>query len=136
MRSVLAVFGGFVIFYVLYGMLETTTVRALAGAPITDVAGYLAVRNRPGVAAAQFALVPLAGLLAGYMTGRIAGIREVFHGAAAAMFAGGLIIQGFMTSDVAPHALALRALLVVVAAAALIIGAYVRGQARILGSQT
>jgi hypothetical protein len=136
MRSILAVFGGFAIFYVLYGMLETTLVRTVAGAPIQDVAGYLAVRNRPGITAAQFVLVPLAGLLAGYMTGRIAGLREPFHGAAAALFVGGLLIQGFMTSDLAPHSVLLRALLVLVGMSAVMTGAYVRGRARILGSQS
>jgi hypothetical protein len=136
MRSVLAVFGGVAIFYVLYGMLETTMVRAVAGAPIQDVASYLAVRNRTGMTAAQFAIVPLAGVLAGYMTGRIANIREMFHGAAAALFVAGILIQEFMTADVTPHSVILRAVLVALGGAALITGAYVRGQARILGSQT
>jgi hypothetical protein len=136
MRSILAVFGGFAIFYVLYGMLETTLVRTVAGTPIQDVAGYLAVRNRPGITSAQFALVPLAGLLAGYMAGRIAGLRELFHGSAAALFVAGLLIQGFMTSDLAPHSVLLRALLVLVGMAAVITGAYIRGRARILGSQS
>ena len=136
MRSVLAVFGGAAIFYVLYGMLETTLVRAIAGMPIQDMAAYLAVRNRSGMTGAQFVIVPLAGVLAGYMTGRIANVREMFHGAAAALFAAGILIQEFMTADVTPHSVLLRALLVALGGAALITGAYVRGQARIVGSQS
>lgn len=136
MRSILAVFGGLAVFYVVYSMLETTLVRTLAGGPIQDIAGYLAIRNRPGVATAQFALVPVAGLLAGYMSGRIAGMRELFHGAAVSLFIASLLIQGFMTSDLAPYSVLLRALLVVIGVAATMAGAYVRGQARILGSQS
>jgi len=136
MRSGIAVLAGLLIFYVLYGMLETTLVRATAGAPIEDLAAYLAVRNRPLMVTAQFLIVPLAALLAGYMTAKIAGAREMVHGGAAALLVAAALIRNFMTADAAPRSIALRAALVVLAAGALSTGAYVREQARILGSQS
>ena len=136
MRSAIAVLGGFLIFYVLYGMMETTLVRAFAGAPIENLASYLAVRNRPLMGAAQFVIVPFAALLAGYMTAKIATAHEMAHGACAAVLVGAALLYNLVTADAAPRSIALRALLVVTAVAALSSGAYVRGQARILGSQS
>jgi hypothetical protein len=136
MRSAIAVLGGLLVFYVLYGMLETTLVRATAGAPINDIATYLAVRNRPMMAAAQFAIVPLAGVLAGYLTAKLATAHELAHGIAASVLVAGALIRNFMTADTTPHSIALRALLILSGAAALTTGAYIRGQARILGSQS
>jgi hypothetical protein len=58
------------------------------------------------------------------------------HGAIAALLVGGALIRNFMSADAAPRSVVLRAVLVALAAGALSTGAYVREQARILGSQS
>jgi len=131
-RSILAVLGGFVIFYVLHSMMELMLVQAVAPAPLENINDYLAVRNRPDVALAQFGLVAVAALLDGYMTGKIAGRQELQHAGAGAAVLAVMLYQTFSGEGALPLSWPVQAGLLIVAMAAITAGAYVRGRARML----
>jgi hypothetical protein len=98
-RSGIAVGGGFVVFSILFRLLGPNL-----GAILPTVAG---------------------GLMAGYLTARIAQTRELLHGGATAgLTAASLIVQPVLT-------LQERVLVAAIAAAAITAGAWVRGQARV-----
>ena len=97
-RSGIAVAAGFAVFSVLFALLGPTL-----GAILTTVA---------------------AGLMAGYLTAKIAGAREVAHGGATA----GLVAASMIVQPALP--LAARILVAVIAIAAITAGAWVRGHAR------
>jgi hypothetical protein len=100
-RSGIAVGGGFVVFTILFRLLGPTL-----GAILPTVAG---------------------GLMAGYLTAKIAQRRELLHGGATAgLTAASVIAQPVLT-------LSARVLVAAIAAAAITAGAWVRGQARASG---
>jgi hypothetical protein len=69
------------------------------------------------------------GLMAGYVTAKIIQSRELAHGGAAAGLAAGYLL-------LAPLPAPTGAMLAVIAALAVTGGAWVRGQARTIGSQS
>jgi hypothetical protein len=126
-RSILAVLGGFVIFNVLSQLLETAAVTLAGGGPPPDQAAYLAVRNRPGVLVATIGVTVAAGLLAGYMAAKIAGLYELRHALGVAALATGQLLMVF-TTEFAPPLWA-RVALLATAPSAMLLGAWVRASA-------
>lgn len=126
-RSVLAVLGGFVLFQVLTQLLEFTLVAVVAGGPPADEAAYLAVRNRPGVLIARIGATFAAGLLAGYMAGKLAGVQEWRHALGAAALVTGQLLMEFGTVFAPP--MWTRVALLATAAPAMLLGAWVRASA-------
>lgn len=126
-RSILAVLGGFVLFQVLTQLLELTLVAVAGGGPPADEAAFLAVRNRPGVLVVRVGYTVAAGLLAGYMAGKIAGLHELRHALAAAALVTGQLLMEFTTEFAPP--LWTRAALLMTAAPAMLLGAWVRASA-------
>jgi hypothetical protein len=84
-RSIIAVLGGIGLFALVTETLEFTLVTAAAGGAISDMAAYFAVRNRPVILAAKLLYNTLAAILAGYMTAKIAGLRELLYAALVAI---------------------------------------------------
>jgi hypothetical protein len=112
--------------------LERTLVAALAQAPLTSEAAYLAVRNRPAVLAATVITHGFASLLTGYIVGKLAGQREVQHAIAASIVATILYAASFVASNAMLPPIWARAVILFITPPALIAGAYVRGQARMV----
>ena len=110
--------------------LERTLVAALAPGVPTDAAGYLAVRNRPGVLAVTVVTHGLASLLTGYVLGRLAGTLEVQHAIATAVIATVAYALASVTPSVMLPPLWARACVLAITPPALIAGAYIRAQAR------
>ena len=84
MRGIIGVMGGLVLYMVISEVLETALVAATSEVRPTDVASYYAARNRPAILGAKLAYNTLTALLAGYMTAKVAGEREMVHGRMAA----------------------------------------------------
>ena len=132
-RSIIGVLGGIVIISLLGQLLEVPLVNAFAAEPITDLNGYLAVRNQPPIHIALLAIAAITGVLAGYMVAKIAGQYELRHAAFAAGLQALLLIRGFAAEDAAAAFPAwLRLGLVLVTVAAMLLGAAVRARAVIL----
>ena len=112
--------------------LEQTLVQALAPAPLKDEASYVAIRNRPNVLAIIVATHAVASLLTGYVLARLAGSHEVQHAAATAAIATLLLVSASATPNVMVPPVWVRMAMAVITPAALIAGAYVRGQARVI----
>ena len=74
-RSVAAVLAGLGLVSILVDVLEFTLINAVTGGALTDIAGYLAVRNRPIMLGAQLGYTSIAAVLGGYLTARVAGTR-------------------------------------------------------------
>ena len=97
-RSGIAIAAGFVVFSILFSLMGP-----MLGAILTTVPG---------------------GLMAGYLTAKIAQSREALHGGATAgLVAASIVVQPVLT-------LPARILVAAIAAAAITAGAWVRGQAR------
>ena len=129
-RSIVAVLCGIVLVSVVVEVLEFTLVNARAGGRITDMPGYFAVLNRPGMTAARFAYNAVAAFLGGYLTARIAGHREMLHGAIAAVMKSGALIWGFTAGEYATFTpLPVRVALVLLTAPAMIAGSALRAAA-------
>lgn len=129
-RSIVAVLGAFALIALLTEALEFTLISAVAGGSITDMAGYLAVRNRPGMLGAKIAYTCAAGILGGYMAAKIAGTRELLHGAIAAGLQTVTMLWGFTAGEFAGSMpLWTRAALVLVTGPAMLAGASIRARA-------
>src|SRR4029079_17657660 len=102
------------------------------GVQIKDEAAYLAVRNRPIVLAVTLVTHGLASLLTGYVLAKLAGTGEVRHAAATA----GLFTIAMIGAAAAPNVMLppiwVRMVMLLITPPALIAGAYVRGQARMI----
>ena len=113
-------------------ILGAALLQAVAGGPITDQASFLAVFDRPVVPALVVVTHGFAALLSGYVLGKLAGTHEVQHAAATA----GLAILMFLAAQAAPNMMVpplwVRVAMIAVTPPALIAGAYVRGQARLI----
>lgn len=112
--------------------LERTIVMTLAQAPLQDEASYVAIRNRPMVLAISVVTHALASLLTGYVLARLAGSYEVQHALVTAALVILLIAFASATPNVLMPPLWVRAAMIFITPPALIAGAYVRGQARII----
>jgi hypothetical protein len=134
-RSVLVVVAALLLLGFIDQTLERTLVGALGGTAVTDVASYLAIRNRPVVLSVTMVTHAFAALLTGYMLGRLAGTQEVRHATAAAVLATLLMVAASTTANEMLPPVWVRVAMGVITPPALIAGAYVRGQARIAREQ-
>jgi hypothetical protein len=129
-RSIVAVLAGMGFVSILVEVLEFTLVNAVAGGSITDLAGYFAVRNRPGMLGAQLGYNAVAALLGGYLTARVAGGRELLH----AGISGGLkttaLAWGFVAGEYAELTpVWMRIALILMTGPAMLAGASIRARA-------
>ena len=130
LRSAAAVIGGVALISLIVEPLEFTLVNAIADQPIQDMAGYFAVRNRPGMLAAKLVYNTLAAILGGYMTARIAQTEELKHGALAAAVQTTALIWGFTAGEYASAMpVWMRIAIVLVMGPAMMAGAWIRAQA-------
>ena len=130
LRSAAAVIGGVALISLIVEPLEFTLVNAVADQPIQDMAGYFAVRNRPGILAAKLVYNTLAAILGGYMTARIAQTEELKHGALAAAVQTTALIWGFTAGEYASAMpVWMRIAIVLVMGPAMMAGAWIRAQA-------
>jgi hypothetical protein len=129
-RSILAVLGGVALVNIVTQLLEAMLIAAAAGGPVTDPAALFAVRNRPAVLGAKLASDALVALLAGYMTAKIAGHRELLHAGAAAVVVTAALARGFTIGEgAALTPVWMRVALVAVTGPAMIAGASIRARA-------
>jgi len=131
-RSVAVVVLGLLLLGFIDQTLEKTLVQVLAQEQIKDEAAYLAVRNRPMVLMFTVVSHGFAALLTGYVLGKLAGTREVQHAAGTA----GLFTVAMIGASSAPNVMLppmwVRLAMLLITPPALIAGAYVRGQARMI----
>ena len=132
-RSIAVVVAGLLLLGFIDQTLERTLVMVLAqGVEIKDEASYLAIRNRPIVLAVTLVTHGLASLLTGYVLAKLAGVREVQHAAATA----GLFTVAMIGASASPNVMLppiwVRMVMLAITPPALIAGAYVRGQARVI----
>ena len=132
-RSVAVVVLGLLLIGFIDQTLEKTLVQVLAqGEPIKDEAAYLAIRNRPMVLVFTVISHGFAALLTGYVIGKLAGTREVQHAAGTA----GLFTVALIGASSAPNVMLpptwVRLAMLALTPPALMAGAYVRGQARMI----
>ena len=129
-RSIIAVLGAFGLIALVTEALEFTLVSAASGGSITDMASYLAVRNRPGLLAAKIAYTGAAGILGGYMAAKVAGTREMLHGGIAAALQTATLLWAFTAGEFAGSTpLWAKAALVAVTGPAMLAGASIRARA-------
>ena len=129
-RSIIAVLGGIGLFALVTEALEFTLVTAAAGGSISDMPAYFAVRNRPVVLAAKLLYSTLAAILAGYMTAKIAGRRELLHAAVVAIVQTMALVWGFTVGEYASFTpVWMRVALVLTTGPAMMLGASIRARA-------
>ena len=131
-RSIAVVVAALLLLGFIDQTLERTLVMTLAQAPVQDEAAYLAIRNRPAVLAFTVVTHALASLLTGYVLAKLAGSHEVQHAMVTAALAVMLIGFASLTPNIMLPPLWVRAAMVLITPPALIAGAYVRGQARLI----
>jgi hypothetical protein len=125
-RSTVAVIGGLALTSLLTQLLEFAVVSA-AGGGVTDMPGYFAVRNRPGVFAAVLASGTLVAVLGGYIAAKVAGQREVVHGLVMAAIQTAALAFGATVGDFATMVpLWMRIATVLVTGPAMLAGAAIR----------
>ena len=130
LRSIIAVLGGIGLVSIVVETLEFTLVNAAAGGTITDMAGYFAVRNRPAILGAKLVYNTLAAILGGYMTARVAGVREMMHAGVAAVAQTAALIWGFTAGEYAAFTpIWMRIALVLLTGPAMLTGASIRARA-------
>ena len=128
-RSIIAVLGGIGLFALVTETLEFTLVSAAAGGSISDMAAF-AVRNRPVILAAKLLYNTLAAILAGYMTAKIAGLRELLHAAVVAIVQTMALVWGFTVGEYASFTpVWMRVALVLTTGPAMMLGASIRARA-------
>ena len=101
LRSLLAVLVGIGLISLVVEPLEFTLVNAAASGPISDMAGYFAVRNQPGILTAKLVYTSAAALLGGYVAAKVAGRAEMAHVGFAATAQTAALIWGATTSEYA-----------------------------------
>ena len=129
-RSIIAVLGGLGLFALVTETLEFTLVTAAAGGSISDMPAYFAIRNRPVILAAKLLYNTLAAILAGYMTAKIAGRRELLHAAMVAIVQTIALVWGFTGGEYASFTpIWMRVALVLTTGPAMVLGASIRARA-------
>ena len=131
-RSIVVVLAAILLLGFIDQTLEQTLVMAMADAPIKDEASYVAVRNRSPVLAFLLATHAVAALLTGYVLAKLAGSHEVQHAAAAAALLTLLLVAASTAPNVLVPPIWVRVAMAVITPPALIAGAYIRGQARLV----
>jgi hypothetical protein len=130
-RSLLAIMGGLALTSLLTQVLEATLVTAVGGGEVTDLASYVAVRSRPAVSAAVLASSTLVALLGGYTAARVAGQREIQHGAAIALIQTAALVWGSTVGEFAATApIWMRIATLITTGPAMFAGAVIRARAR------
>ena len=132
-RSIAVVVAGLLLLGFIDQTLERTLVLTLAqGVEIKDEAAYLAIRNRPMVLAVTLVTHAFASLLTGYVLAKLAGKSEVQHAAATAALFTVAMIGASATPNVMLPPVWVRLVMMLITPPALIAGAYIRGQARVI----
>jgi len=134
-RSIVVVLAAMLLLGFIDQTLEQTLVMALADAPVKDETAYVAIRNRPPVLAALLATHAVAALLTGYVLAKLAGSHEVQHAAAAAALVTLLLVAASAAPNVLIPPVWVRVAMAVITPPALIAGAYIRGQARVIRAE-
>jgi len=130
LRSIIAVLGGIALVSLIVEPLEFSLVNAISDEPITDMAGYFAVRNQPGILAAKVVYNTLAAVLGGYMTAKLAGTEEMRHAGVAALAQTAAFLWGFTAGEYASYTpVWMRVTLVLVTGPAMMAGAAIRANA-------
>ena len=135
LRSVVAVVGGVLLLNFMSSTLQSTLVSVLAQGTPADEAAYLAVRNRPSVLAIALVTHVLAATLAGYIVAKIAAVHEVRHAIAAALLLAAGYASTFMTENALLPPAWVRIAMVVLTPLALVGGAHIRAEARVIQAE-
>jgi hypothetical protein len=132
LRGIIGVMGGLVLYMVISEVLETALVGATTDARPTDVASYYAARNTAAILGAKLAYNSLTALWSGYMTAKVAGEREMYYGSMAAFVQTAELAWRFLVNENAGFTPAwMRAFLVLSTGPAMLLGASIRGRARV-----
>lgn len=134
-RSIVVVLAAMLLLGFIDQTLEQTLVMSLANAPVKDEASYIAVRNRPQVLTALLVTHAIAALLTGYVLAKLAGSHEVQHAAATAALVTLLLVAASVAPNVLIPPLWVRVTMAVITPPALMAGAYIRGQARVIRAE-
>jgi hypothetical protein len=131
-RGLIGVMGGLVLYMVISEVLETALVGATTETRPTDLASYYAARNTPAILGAKLAYNSLTALWSGYMTARLAGERETYYGSMAGFVQTAELAWRFLLNENAGFTPAwMRAFLVLSTGPAMLLGASIRGRARV-----
>ncbi len=129
-RSAVAVLAGLGLISLVVEPLEFTLVNAVSGGEVSDMAGYFAIRNQPGILAAKLVYNTLAAILGGYLTAKVARTNEMRHAAVAAAAQTLSFIWGFTAGEYAAFTpVWMRVALVVLSGPAILLGASIRASA-------
>lgn len=126
-RSLLAIIAAPVMISLIVRSLGLTLINAVAGAPVTSVGQYFAIRNRPSILFAELVYTTLAGVLAGYVTAKIATRDQIRYAAGAAALQTVIFIFGFTSGETAALTpVWMRIALVLLIGPAMVFGASIR----------
>jgi hypothetical protein len=131
-RSIAVVLAGVLLIAFIDQTLERTLVMAMANAPVQDEQAYLAIRNQLSVLGIMIVTHALAALLTGYVLAKLAGSYEVQHAGVTATFVVLLLLGASASPNVLVPPTWVRLTMAVVTPPAMIAGAYIRGQARMI----
>jgi hypothetical protein len=134
-RGITAVLGALVLFSAITQVLEYSLVSASAGGAVSDMPSYLAALNRPSNLAVKAVANVMVGLLAGYMTAKIARAHEMMFAGIAAAAETCSLVYGFTMGEYVVLPLWFRALLAFTTGPAMMAGAWVRMQARLAAGE-
>ena len=134
-RSVAVVLVAWLLIAFIDQTLELVLVNAVGQGSVKDEASFLVVRNRPVVLTMTVMTHALASLLSGYLLGKLAGANEVQHAIATAVFATIASAFAFVAPNVMLPPVWVRIAKLAITPPALIAGAYVRGQARLVRAE-
>lgn len=130
LRSILAVAFGILMFGLLDQFLETTLVGAVAGAKVANADTYFAIRNEPLVLGGKIVYTALIGLLAGYMTAKIAAREEMPHTFITAVAIAGQYLWAYTQTEFAQYTPAwVKVAVPFIAGAAILFGGWIRSRA-------
>lgn len=128
-RSVIAVLGAIVIIFFLTGLLEGPAIGVLAARRPATMEELVAARAEPAVVLARLGIAGVVSLLAGYLTGKIAGRREVTHALVAAAIQSFILVRDFAAQSGGAVPITTQLVFVFVTVGAMILGATVRARA-------
>jgi hypothetical protein len=130
LRSIGGVLGGLGVISFIIQVMEFSLVMAMAGGRVADMSQYLVIANQTGILAAKLVYYPVAGLLGGYVTARVAMNYEMHHAAAAAAAQTVALIWGFTRGEFASYTpIGVRVALIILTGPAMMVGAAVRTRA-------
>jgi hypothetical protein len=138
LRSILAVAFGVLMIGLLDQFLEASLVGAVAGAKIANMDTYFAIRNEPQILGAKVVYTAVIGVLAGYMTAKIAAREEMPHAFIVALVVAAQYLWAFTQTEFAPYTPGwAKVVLPFAAGAAVLAGGWVRWRAaQVIGTDT